>query len=55
VWVDVFGVFQSTTDSLRKQVAGYMRVNAADFMPFLTSDSGDGFTQGNIVRQCNLG
>lgn len=37
---------------LRKQAAEYMRENADDFLPFLTTESGDLFTQSDFDKYC---
>ncbi|XP_052816865.1 deubiquitinase OTUD6B-like [Mya arenaria] len=41
-----------SVDSLRSKVAAYMREHAADFMPFLTTDSGDCFTDDDFEKYC---
>lgn len=45
---------KTRTDSkqLRKQAAEYMRENADDFLPFLTTESGDLFTQSDFDKYC---
>lgn len=37
---------------LRQQAAEYMRENADDFLPFLTTESGDLFTQSDFDKYC---
>lgn len=43
---------QSSTNSLRSQVATYMREHPDDFMPFLTKDNGDSYTQEDFEEYC---
>lgn len=43
----------SSVDSLRTQVAKYMREHADDFLPFLSKDNGDCFTQDDFEAYCN--
>ncbi|XP_045191684.2 deubiquitinase OTUD6B-like [Mercenaria mercenaria] len=44
----------NTVDSLRKQVAEYMREHADDFLPFLSKDNGDCYTQDDFEEYCKL-
>ncbi|KAL4235248.1 hypothetical protein ACF0H5_006886 [Mactra antiquata] len=44
---------ESTTSSLRKQVADYMREHADDFIPFLTTDNGDCYTPEKFEEYCH--
>ncbi|WAR12520.1 OTU6B-like protein [Mya arenaria] len=45
-------IHEHSVDSLRSKVAAYMREHAADFMPFLTTDSGDCFTDDDFEKYC---
>ncbi|XP_048748218.1 deubiquitinase OTUD6B-like [Ostrea edulis] len=43
---------QTDCKQLRQQAANYMRENAEDFLPFLTTESGDIFTDSDFDKYC---
>ncbi|XP_069115043.1 deubiquitinase OTUD6B-like [Argopecten irradians] len=43
----------SSNEALRNQVAKYMKENKDEFMPFLTKDNGDMFTEEDFEKYCH--
>ncbi|XP_061196260.1 deubiquitinase OTUD6B-like isoform X2 [Saccostrea echinata] len=47
------GGHQTNCKQLRQQAASYMREHAADFLPFLTTESGELFTESDFDKYCS--